>query len=206
MNRKILVVEDESDVAGSEPINRAGCAGRIRRKGWMKMLPQTRITRYVGFAISGVGLAVIALGVFFVTEGIAAKSEVQAALAEEQVTVTIDGVTVPVTNQATAMAMADVIKGHTLGAWGPWQSMEGDDSDRATMLEGLALRNSLTLARMALDLSELVAGLGAVLAVVGVGFTATGAVIAGLGGRAAKEESTAADRPIEFRPGYDQAA
>ena len=34
----------------------------------------------------------------------------------------------------------------------------------------------------------------------------TSAGTAGLGGRAAKEESTMADGPIEFRLGYDQAA
>ena len=161
----------------------------------------------MGIAISLLGLAVIALGVFFVTEGFAAKSEVQAALAEEQVTVTIDEVKVPVTDQETAMAMADVIKGHTLGRYGPWQGMERYDPNRATMLDGLALRNSLTLARMALDVSDLVTGLGAALAVIGVGFTATGAVIVGFTGKTAGEEATVADGlMIEFRPGYDQAA
>ena len=170
----------------------------------MKMLGQTKITRYTGIGISVLGLAVIALGVFFVTEGFAAKSEVQAALAAEQVMVTIDEVKVPVADQETAMAMADVIKGHTLETYGPWQGMELDDPNRATMLDGLALRNSLTLARMALDVSDLVTGLGAVLAVIGVAFTATGAVIVGLAGKTAKEETAAA--PIVFTAGYDQTA
>ena len=172
----------------------------------MKMLPRTRITRYVGIAISVLGMVVIALGVFFVTEGFAAKSEVQAALVEEQVTVTIDEVKVPVADQETAMAMADVIKGHTLGRYGPWQDMERDDPNRATMLDGLALRNSLTLARMALDVSDLVTGLGAALALIGAGFTATGAVIVGLTGKAAREEAIATDGPIKLTPGYAQAA
>lgn len=170
------------------------------------MLRKTGIIRYTGIAISVLGLAVIALGVFFVTEGFAAKSEVQAALAEEQVTVTIDEVKVPVTDQATATAMADVIKGHTLGRYGPWQGMERDDPNRAAMLDGLALRNSLTLARMALDVSDLVTGLGAALALIGVGFTATGAVIAGITGKAAREEATSVDDPIRLTPGYPQAA
>ena len=95
------------------------------------MLGQRKFTRYIGVAISILGLAVIALGVFFVTAGLAAKSEVQAAMAEEQVTVTIDEVKVPVTDQATAMAMAETIKGHTLGKYGPWQGMERDGSVRA---------------------------------------------------------------------------
>lgn len=172
----------------------------------MKMLGQKKITRYTGIAISILGLAVIAIGVFFVTAGFAAKSEVKAALAEEQVTVTIDEVKVPVSDEATAMAMAETIKGHTLGTYGPWQDMERDDPNRATILDGLALRNSLTLARMALDVSDLVTGLGAVLAVIGVAFTATGAVIIAISGRASMEGMKASVGPIQLTPGYERAA
>ena len=161
-----------------------------------------RISRYTGVVISVLGLVVNAPGVYFVTEGSVAMSEVQAALAEEQLTVTIDEVKVPVADQETATAMADVIKGHTLGRYGPWQGMERDDPNRATMLGGLALRNSLTLARMALDVSDQVTGLGAVLALIGAGFTATGAVIVGFAGKAAREEATVADGPIQLTPGY----
>ena len=82
------------------------------------MSGQKRFTRYIGVAISILGLVVIALGVFFITAGFTARSEVQTALAEEQVTVTIDDVKVPVTDQATAMAMVEVINGHTLGKYG----------------------------------------------------------------------------------------
>ncbi len=170
------------------------------------MLGRTRFTRYAGVGISVLGLAIIALGVFFVTEGFTAKAEVQEAMIAEQVTVTIDEVKVPVADQETAMAMAEVITGHTLGTYGPWQEMERDDPHRATMLDGLTLRNSLTLGRMALDVSDLVAGLGAVIALMGVAFTATGAVVVGLAGGTAREEETTATEPIEFTPGYERAA
>ncbi len=170
------------------------------------MLRQEKKTRYMGIVISVLGLTVIAIGLFFVTAGFAAKSEIQAALAEEQVTVTIDEVKVPVSDQATAIAMAETIKGHTLGKYGPWQDMERDDPNRATMLDGLALRNSLTLARMALDVSDLVTGLGAVLAVIGVGFAATGVVIVAISGKASMEGMKATERPIQLTPGYEQAA
>ena len=175
----------------------------------MKMLDRTRITRYVGAAIAAMGIGVIALGVFFVTEGFAAKEEVQSAMAAEQVTVTIDEVKVPVTDQETAMAMAEVITGHTLGTYGPWQGMERDDPHRASMLDGLTLRNSLMLGRMALDVSELVTGLGAVIAVMGVAFTATGGIVIALAGGTAREETAAGTEPVAFTPdttGYDQAA
>lgn len=172
----------------------------------MKMLGQKKTTRYIGAAISVLGLAVIALGVFFVTQGFAAKSEIQAALIEEQVTTTVDEVKVPVTTGELAMAQADLIKSHTLGNFGPWSSMERDDPNRATMLDGLTLRNSLTLARMALDVSDLVAGLGAVIAVIGVAFTATGAVIISLASKVAKQQATKVESPVGFEPGYEQAA
>lgn len=170
------------------------------------MLGRTRITRYAGVGISVLGLAIIALGVFFVTEGFAAKAEVREAMIAEQVTVTIDEVTVPVADQETAMAMAEVITGHTLGTYGPWQGMERDDPHRASMLDGLTLRNSLTLGRMALDVGDLVTGLGAVSALMGVAFIATGAVVVGLAGGTAREEETTATEPIEFTPEYERAA
>ncbi len=84
---------------------------------------------------------------------------------------------VAATNQATLMNQADVIKGHTLDKYGPWQSMERGDPNRASMLDGLTLRNSLYLARMGLDVSELVIALGAVFLTVGTGLAIAGAVI-----------------------------
>ena len=104
------------------------------------------------------------------------------------------------------MAMAEVITGHTLGTYGPWQGMERDDPHRASMLDGLTLRNSLTLGRMALDVGDLVTGLGAVSALMGVAFIATGAVVVGLAGGTAREEETTATEPIEFTPEYERAA
>ena len=137
----------------------------------------TGLKRYIGFAVLAIGVITIILGGYFVSQGIAARDEIKASLAEEQVTTTIDEVKVPVADQATLMIQADVIKGHTLGKYGPWQSMERDDPNRATMLDGLTLRNSLYLARMGLDVSELVIGLGAIFLTLGTGLAIAGAVI-----------------------------
>ena len=170
------------------------------------MLGRTRITGWVGAAIAVLGLAVITIGIFFVTQGVTARAEVQEAMAAEQVTVTIDEVAVPVVDQETAMAMAEVITGHTLGRYGPWQGMERTDPNRATMLDGLTLRNSLMLGRMALDVSDMVMGLGAVLGLIGVGFTAIGAAVMVLAGAAAREETAETTAPNEFTAEYEQAA
>ncbi len=137
----------------------------------------TGLKRYIGLAVLAIGVITIVLGGFFVQQGLAARDEIKASLAEEQVTTTIDEVTVPVTDQATAMNQANVIKSHTLERYGPWQSMERDDPNRATMLDGLTLRNSLYLARMGLDISDLVIGLGAIFLTVGTGLAIAGAVI-----------------------------
>ena len=154
------------------------------------MTGHTKIFRYLGAAILMMGLAIIALGVFLGTEGLAAKREVQAVMAEEQVTLMIDEVKVPVTDQKTVMALANVITDHTLGRYGPWQWMEREDPNRATMLDGLTLRNSLILARMALDISDLITVLGSVFFVIGIAFSATGVVIIGTGKSARKETAT----------------
>ncbi len=137
----------------------------------------TGLKRYIGFAVLAIGVITMILGGYFVSQGISARDEIKASLAEEQVTTTIDEVTVPVTDQATLMNQANVIKGHTLERYGPWQSMERDDPNRATMLDGLTLRNSLYLARMGLDISDLVIGLGAIFLTVGTGLAIGGAVI-----------------------------
>ena len=58
---------------------------------------------------------------------------------------------------------------------------------------------------MALDVSDVVTGLGAALALVGIGFTATGAVVIGLTGRPAREEATVGG-PVGLTPRYAEAA
>ena len=152
----------------------------------------TGLKRYIGLAVMAIGVVTIVLGGFFVQQGMAAKDEIKASLAEEQVTTTIDEVKVPVADQATLMIQADVIKGHTLAKYGPWQSMERDDPNRATMLDGLTLRNSLYLARMGLDVSELVIGLGAIFLTLGTGLAIAGAVIVQIE-RAMTEKKPVAD-------------
>jgi hypothetical protein len=97
---------------------------------------------------------------------------------DEAVTTTIDGEEVLVLDQRTAMNQADLIKSHTNETFGPYTALERDDPQRDTYLKGLTLRNSLTLARMGLDLSELVMGVGALFFAIGGSVLVVGVLMA----------------------------
>lgn len=130
----------------------------------------------VGVAL--VGVVIIVAGIFLVVQGWSAKNEVRAAMLDEAVTTTIDGEEVLVLDQRTAMNQADLIKSHTNETFGPYTSLSRDDPQRDTYLKGLTLRNSLTLARMGLDLSELVMGVGGLFFAVGGSVFLVGALMA----------------------------
>jgi len=136
------------------------------------------IKEYVGIEVILTGVLVVALGAFFVVQGWSAKDEIRTAMQEEAVTTTIEGVDLPVLDQRTATNQAELIKSHTLGSFGTYTSLDREDPKRDTYIRGLTLRNSLHLARMGLDLSELVMGLGALFVAVGTAVATTGAVIA----------------------------
>ena len=147
-----------------------------KRNGMLRL--KGNIKEFAGIGVAGIGLLIVALGVFFVVQGWSAKNEVRAAMQDEAVTTAIDGVDVPVLDQRTATNQANLIKSHTLGTSGPYVNLDRNDPVRDTYLKGLTLRNSLHLARMGLDLSELVMGLGALFVAVGGAIATLGAVLA----------------------------
>ena len=153
------------------------------------------IREYAGLGAVAIGLLVVLLGVFFVVQGWSAKNEVRAAMQDEAVTTTIDDVDVPVLDQRTATNQADLIKSHTLGTSGPYEALDRNDPVRDTYLKGLTLRNSLYLARMGLDLSELVMGLGALFVAVGGAIATLGAVLAAHLFRVTEPEAEAEPTP-----------
>lgn len=156
--------------------------------------------RLAGLTVAVAGVLVIALGAFFVAQGWSARQEIRTRMLDEGVTTTIDDVQVPVTDQRTAMNQADLIREHTLGTFGTYSSLDREDPRRATYITGLTLRNSLTLARMGLDVSNLVMGLGAIFLAVGGSFAVTGAVVAASATRAVETETSGPvvrEKPIE---------
>ena len=92
--------------------------------------------------------------------------EIRDELLEEQITTahesSIPGVLVQ--DSVTARAQAEVIKAHTLGEHGPLGSIPRDDPRRQQYVSGIALRTALNVAEMGFGVTDLVIGVGAVLA------------------------------------------
>ncbi|MCH7907472.1 MAG: hypothetical protein IIB26_08575 [Chloroflexi bacterium] len=152
----------------------------------------TTLRKLTGIALLALGAGVLVAGAFFVQQGFSAESEIKARMAEEAVTITIDDVKYAVDSAELATAQALVIKSHTLDKYGPWQTLERGSDERASLLDGLILRNSLNMARMGLDLSLMVKVIGGLFVIVGLGFVTTGAMVLALTARAdGKERSEA---------------
>ncbi|MDP6821862.1 MAG: hypothetical protein QF554_01030 [Dehalococcoidia bacterium] len=143
----------------------------------------TALRKLTGIALLALGAGVVIIGAYFIQQGFAAESEIKDRMADEAVTVKIDDVEYPVDNGERATAQALIIKSHTLEKYGPWQTLERGSDERASLLDGLTLRNSLNMARMGLDLSLMVKAIGGVFMVVGLGFATTGAVVYTLAAR-----------------------
>ncbi|MCH8818346.1 MAG: hypothetical protein IIC92_11535, partial [Chloroflexi bacterium] len=148
----------------------------------------TALRKLTGIALLALGAGVLVTGAFFVQQGFSAESEIKARMAEEAVTITIDDVKYAVDSAELATAQALVIKSHTLDKYGPWQTLERGSDERASLLDGLTLRNSLNMARMGLDLSLMVKVIGGLFVIVGLGFVTTGAMVLALTARVEGKE------------------
>ena len=159
----------------------------------------TALRKLTGIALLALGAGVVIIGAFFIQQGFSAESEIKDRMAAEAVTITIDDVKYPVDNGERATAQALVIRSHTLEKYGTWQTLERGSDERASLLDGLTLRNSLNMARMGLDLSLMVKAIGGVFMVVGLGFATTGAVVYTL---AARHEAKERVQAREAVPAY----
>jgi len=154
------------------------------------------------------GLVFLAAGGYTVVRGFDAKDQVKAELVAQHITTTPDAAipNQPVTNAATAKAMADVIGKHSDEATGGRSYAElgryltpdgKDTSDEALALkdakgqpvanpvrnvafQASALRTSLYTSVMAFNVADLVIGLGLMIAVVGIALGGIGVALAGL--------------------------
>ncbi len=121
------------------------------------------------------GLVMFVLGGFFVAKGISTKAMITNALAQEKVTASTDSdrfggsVGAPVVDAKTAQAQADVIEYHSLNSSKGlrYSEMTRDDPARQTYLNGLVLRNSLSMATMGFGIADFAVAVGAVLMVIG---------------------------------------
>jgi hypothetical protein len=154
----------------------------------------TALRKLTGIALLALGAGALIVGTFFVQQGFAAESEIKDRMAEEAVT--IDDVAYPVDTAELATAQAAITKPHTLERYGLWQTLERGSDERASVLGGLTLRNSLNMARMGHDLSLMVKAIGGVFMVVGLGFVSTGAMVYTLAARQQAKERVEAREAV----------
>jgi len=126
--------------------------------------------KLIGIPVALIGLVLVVGGIVFIITGLSAQAEVIAGLADEEIeTVMVEGEeAVPVNSPETAMNQANLIKAHSLDNWGTYTSMAREDPNREQYIHGVALRNALIIARMALQLTLLLIGLGVLFILIGI--------------------------------------
>jgi hypothetical protein len=126
-----------------------------------------------------------------------AHDDVRNALAEERI-ITAEDAEIPlvaVTGPAEAKAQADAIKAHILKTTGgkTYAEMSRDDPNRATYLNSVTLRTALMESYLAFKVSDLVQGVGVIVALLGLSHVVLGAYL-GLVMSPARDRTAAAGR------------
>jgi hypothetical protein len=138
-------------------------------------------TNYLWLVPLPLGAGFIAGGGYMVVQGLLAKRQVREALEAEQIVSStesrIPGVLV--NSAATAEAQEEVIRTHSLRETGgrTFAQLPRGDALRDYYLRAVTLRTALGLAVMGFKISDLVIGLGAFGAAVGVGMIAISAAL-----------------------------
>jgi hypothetical protein len=135
---------------------------------------------WIGAVVFGVVLLVA--GGFMIVQGRQAHDDVRDTLADEKIISSQDA-DIPlaeVDTAAEAKAQADAIHEHALEASGgkTYAEMDRDDPNRAVYLNSVTLRTALMESYMAFKVSDLVSGVGLIVALLGVGQIALGIFLA----------------------------
>jgi hypothetical protein len=159
-------------------------------------------------ALIVVGMVLIGAGIYTVYRGYDARNQVETELMAQNIT-TPEDASIPnarVRDAETAQAMADIIavhadeatEGRTYAELGRFLAVDGGDTNdeaeavlgadgrpvpnplRATAFQASALQTSLYTSILAFNVADLVAGLGAVVIVLGVATSGVGIALAGL--------------------------
>jgi hypothetical protein len=143
------------------------------------------------------GLVLVGSGLYMVREARLAHDDVRNALAEERI-ITAEDAEIPlvaVTGPAEAKAQADAIKAHILKTTGgkTYAEMSRDDPNRATYLNSVTLRTALMESYLAFKVSDLVQGVGVIVALLGLSHVVLGAYL-GLVTSPARDRTAAAGR------------
>lgn len=124
------------------------------------------------------GAMLVVAGIYMVFEGRNAHDDVRDALTDERIITgeNADIALQPVDGPAEAKAQADLIREDVLKITGgkTYAEMERDDPNRAVYVQSITLRTALMQSYMAFKVSDLVSGVGAVVAALGLGQIALG--------------------------------
>jgi hypothetical protein len=141
------------------------------------------------------GVALIGSGAFMINEAFAAHDEVRDSLAAERI-ITAEDAEIPlatVDTAAEAKAQADAIQHHalTITEGKTYAELDRNDPRRATYLQAVTLRTALMESYLAFKVSDLVAGVGAIVVLLGASHVVLGLYL-GLVTAPAKQRAEAA--------------
>jgi hypothetical protein len=127
------------------------------------------------------GVILVGAGLFMVKEARDAHDEVRDTLAEERI-ITSEDAEIPlaeVDSAEEAKAQADVIRTHALETTGgkTYAELDREDPARAVYLNSVTLRTALMESYLAFKVSDLVLGVGVIVALLGVSHIALGAYL-----------------------------
>ena len=136
------------------------------------------VLRWAWLGAIGFGVVLVGAGVFMVVEGRAAHDEVRTTLADERI-ITTEDAEIPlaeVDSAEEARAQADIIREHALAATGgkTYAELDRDDPARAVYLNSVTLRTALMESYLAFKVSDLVVGMGVIVALLGLSHVALG--------------------------------
>jgi hypothetical protein len=131
---------------------------------------------WTGAVLFGIVLAIA--GLFMVRQGRSAHDEVRDTLSSERIVTPEDaGIPLaPVTGPEEAKAQARIIREHTLTLTGgkTYAELTRDDPNRTTYLQSVTLRTALLESYLAFKISDLVVGVGILVALLGLSHVVLG--------------------------------
>jgi hypothetical protein len=161
----------------------------------------TLIAKWAWVGAVAFGLVLFASGAYMIGEARSAHDEVRDALAAERIITAEDAEIplAPVNNAAAAKAEADVIQMHALRTTEGKTYAELDRADprRATYLQAVTLRTALMESYLAFKVADLVQGVGAIVAMLGLSQVVLGLYL-GLIAAPARERAAAASGRTVF--------
>jgi hypothetical protein len=142
-------------------------------------------TRTIGMIVLLLGLVCLVIGGVFIWQGFSVRGQIADGLLDEQITTGIpkegdegyDSNNKYVDTAAEAQAAHDTILSHMREDPGRYGDTERDSPERAAYVDGITLRNSLTIAVMGFGISTMALGIGVFMIITGVAFGGTGLVL-----------------------------